>query len=196
MRRGVLVVLLSLAACEGGTEQSDGGFFVRDTGTGSPTDAGMIAHDQILVTAVFDGDTMRVSAGSSVRAPDGRPLNGTSIRFLGINAPEIAHPGIPEECWGPESADATKGMLLGKIITLRFDQSQIRDDFDRLLAYVVAPDDSVANEELIRQGNACSFRRYPHPDTAKYNALETEAKNAKRGMWSCPAAQQRWDNCR
>jgi micrococcal nuclease len=42
-----------------------------------------------VVTYVLDGDTVQVTDGHEVR-----------VRFLGIGAPEIPHPGKPGECYG------------------------------------------------------------------------------------------------
>ena len=67
-------------------------------------------------------------------------------------------------------------LLQGRTITLVFDidpqcpspvpaaraqDCHVRDAFDRLLAYVVLGDGSVANETFVREGHARSFRAFP-----------------------------------
>ncbi|MFC7504048.1 thermonuclease family protein [Nocardioides sp. CPCC 206347] len=54
---------------------------------------------QVRVTAVVDGDTIRVETSGGRQ--HGR------VRLLGIDAPEVAHPPEPAECY---AADAT-GLL-------------------------------------------------------------------------------------
>jgi micrococcal nuclease len=177
---------LFVAACgEVGNDDYDAGFFSRDAMV--RPDSGVAPSSGILVETVFDGDTMRVRAAASVRAPDGRPLADTNIRFLGIDAPEIAHPPEPADCWGDDSAAYARTLLAGKFVELEYDTTHdLRDTFDRLLAYIRLPDGRVANEVLVQEGQARSFRAFRHKFTDRYNTLESEAKAANRGMWSCP----------
>src|SRR5687767_3969027 len=83
-----------------------------------------------------------------------------TIRLLGVDAPEVAHPEAnpprPDpECFGDEAAAYANMLMAGKIVSVEFDpQHSLRDDFGRLLAYVRLPDDRVANEVMIRQGRA------------------------------------------
>lgn len=181
----------AIAACgEVGGDDSDGGvFFSRDAMTTTRTDSGIPPSSGILVDTVFDGDTIRISASSTLKAPDGKALNGEHVRFLGIDAPEIAHPPKAADCWGPEAAEFARELLAGKFITLEYDEThEVRDDTPsrRLLAYIRLPDGRVANEVLIQEGQALSFRTFPHKNLSRYNALEAEAKAADRGMWTCP----------
>lgn len=181
----------ALAGCgEVGGDDGDGGvFFSRDATVTMRTDSGVPPSSGILVDTVFDGDTMRISANSALKAPDGKALNGEHVRFLGIDAPEIAHPPDPADCWGPEAAEFARGLLAGKFVTLEYDEThELRDDTSshRLLAYIRLPDGRVANEVLIEEGQARSFRAFPHKYRDRYNALESQAKSDNLGMWSCP----------
>jgi len=211
MRFVACAALITAAACgDGGGDPDTGLVFTRDTGVpnqsgdAGPRRDGGAQVQLIQVQSVFDGDTIAVSASFSLFTPDNKPMSGEHIRFLGIDAPEIAHPPAPADCWGPESAAAAQALLQGKTITLGFDLEpscslpipmnraeacHLRDAFGRLLAYVILSDGRVANEIQLSQGNARSFRAFPHRDTAEYNMLETAAKNADLGMWNnnnCP----------
>jgi micrococcal nuclease len=169
-----------------GGEDEDGGVFSRDATVIIRTDTGVVHSSGILVDNVIDGDTMSVRASSSLKAPDGIALSDRNIRFLGIDAPEVAHGSNPADCWGDESAAFARTMLIGKFVTLEYDEShELRDTFGRLLAYIRLDDDRVANEVLLREGMARSFRAFPHRETTAYNALEQEARSANRGMWTC-----------
>ncbi len=198
---GLVVLGAVVLACDGGvTEPPDAGFFAIDTGvdSGPRPDLGVIGDNVVQVQLVFDGDTVRVSAGASVMTPDGQRLAGESIRFVGINAPEIAHAPDPAECFGDSAAAVARELLQGRVVTLSYDitagcptpvprnravDCHVRDDFNRLLAYVTLSDGTVVNEKFVRDGVACSFRSFPHRDTALYNAAEDEAARAGRGLW-------------
>jgi micrococcal nuclease len=141
----------------------------------------------ILVESVFDGDTISVRASSSVKAPDGRPISDSHIRFLGIDAPEIAHPPVPADCWGDESATFARNLLAGQFVELEYDSThELRDQYDRVLAYIRLPDDRIVQEVMLTEGQARSFRAFPHKFTDRYNMLESAARSQGLGMWSCP----------
>lgn len=184
----VFFLSLFAPACGEVNSELDGGFFSSDaSGSTERSDAGSPAPRLILVDAVFDGDTIRVRAGSGVQTPDGRPMNDEHVRLLGIDAPEIAHPPEPADCWGNESAAFAGSLLGGQVVNLDYDLANgLRDNFGRLLAYVILSDARVANEVLIQEGQARSFRAFRHRETARYNALEQEARDADRGLWTCP----------
>lgn len=187
MRAQLFLAVAFLAACgdvNGGDE--DGGVFSRDATEVVRRDSGQPPSSGILVDAVFDGDTMSVRASSSHKAPDGIPLADRNIRFLGIDAPEIAHPPNAADCWGDEAAVYARNLLAGQFVTLEYDEThELRDQFGRLLAYIRLSDDRVANEVLLSEGMARSFRAFPHKNTTEYNALEREARDANRGLWTC-----------
>ena len=63
--------------------------------TGPDPSAGQAT--QVRVTAVVDGDTLRVEDLG------GRELG--RVRLLGIDAPEVAHPPAPEECYADQATD-------------------------------------------------------------------------------------------
>lgn len=171
----------------------------QNNNNGSP-DSGVawngMPSRNILVKFVLDGDTILVQANDTVRTPDGRPMDGEKIRLIGIDAPEIAHAPSPADCWGDDAHAFTETAIGGRIVTLDWDTthcnppSQVvgcRDDYDRLLAYVVIGDE-VHNENMVKTGNARVFRgaRFTHRDSAKYSTLESAARAADLGLWSCP----------
>lgn len=193
-----------LAACGGLERAPIGG---RDAGAQSPADAGSAPYDSgvewngmpsrnIIVRTVLDGDTIIVGANQTVRTPDGRPMDGEKVRLIGVDAPEIAHGNVPADCWGDAAHDFTRDTIGGRIVTLEWDTSKCnppgevtscRDDYGRLLAYVVIAGE-VLNETLITTGNARVFHgaRFRHQDSARYDALEAEARASGVGLWSCP----------
>ncbi|MCK6552485.1 thermonuclease family protein [Myxococcota bacterium] len=190
MRLGFAVLFTAgtVLACGGERDEADAGFIYRDAGTNVVPDAGSMPVTRILVDRVYDGDTVHLRASSSLTAPDGQPMNDQHVRLLGVDAPEIAHPEANPptgaQCWGPEAAAAAQALLVGEVVTLEYDEgSDLRDRFGRLLAYVKLGDGRVANEVLIRDGHAESFRSFPHKNLSRYNGLEEEARDAQRGLW-------------
>ncbi|MCA9554242.1 MAG: thermonuclease family protein [Myxococcales bacterium] len=192
-----VTLLLGAAGC-GGFERKpiDGGTTNPDAGTERDAGYNGMPSGAIQVRTVLDGDTIIVGANATVRTPDGQAMDGTKIRLIGIDSPEIAHAPDPADCWGDEAHEFTRGLVGGRIVTLDYDPlhcappgavTGCRDDYGRLLAYVIIGEKTL-NQELLSTGNARVFRgaRFQHRDTTLYNALEAEAKAAGLGMWSCP----------
>ena len=80
---------------------------------------------------------------------------GHRVRLLGIDTPESVAENRPDQCYGEESSDYLTSVLPeGTEITLIRDV-EARDQFDRLLAYVVRSSDQLfVNLDLIERGYA------------------------------------------
>ena len=132
---------------------------------------------QVRVTAVLDGDTIRVET------LDGRQLG--RVRLLGIDAPELAHPPEPAECYAEDATDILERLApIGSTIELVTDTAHpSRDRYDRLLRYVGHDDVDVAHE-LLASGAA---RRYEADQALaredSYSAALDDAHDAQRGLW-------------
>ena len=128
-----------------------------------------------VVELVVDGDTIDVSiAGREER-----------VRLIGIDTPETKIPDEPPECWGPEASELTETLLpVGARVRLERDVEP-RDDYGRLLAYVLRDADGlVVNVELIRRGAAEPLRIPPNVARAsEIAAVAAEARAAGRGLW-------------
>ena len=67
------------------------------------------------------------------------------------------------------------------------------DRYARTVAFVTV-DDTVVNEELIRQGLARVFTRYcDRAICQEWRVLEAEAREARRGLLSKPNAVPPWE---
>jgi endonuclease YncB( thermonuclease family) len=124
----------------------------------------------VLVHKVIDGDTIVLA-------------DGTRVRYIGINAPELGNENGPAERFGPEARDFNQKLVGREKIRLEFDRER-HDQYGRALAYVFLPDGTLVNAELVKSGNAyCVLRR---PNT-KYDSLllhlQREAMAKKAGMW-------------
>jgi len=132
------------------------------------------------VLSVADGDTITVEiAGTRER-----------IRLLGIDAPEV---NGTTECFGTEASQYAKGILTGTSVGLVPDPTQDdRDRYGRLLRYVILPDGTDFEAQLIAQGYAHEYTYdEPYQRQSAYRAAESAASSASRGLWSpetCSAA--------
>jgi|GEM_PF-1592635 micrococcal nuclease len=129
------------------------------------------------VVRVIDGDTIEV------RISGGRTVTST-VRYIGINAPEIATNGKVAEPFANDATEANKILVNGKTIYLEKDVSDT-DKFGRLLRYVFLDDDTFVNADLARLG-LTQVVAYP-PDT-RYQQILTDAQQeayaARVGLWS------------
>jgi micrococcal nuclease len=126
------------------------------------------------VVKVFDGDTILVRI-------QGREER---VRLREIDAPELTQEKrIGQEPWGRQAKEFAQALLKGKAVRLEIEESQKRDKFQRLLAYVFI-DRTFANRELVRSGKAFF---YPGPIRGKYarelGEAEEEARKMGLGVW-------------
>ena len=100
-----------------------------------------------IVTEVTDGDTIELG-------------DCRKIRYLGIDTPETVHPEKPVECYGPESSNINKQLVLGKKVLL-FKGNKDKDMFGRSLRYVVLAENSIfINHYLVENGFAEVYEKY------------------------------------
>jgi micrococcal nuclease len=126
------------------------------------------------VQRVVDGDTVLVSV-------DGREER---VRYIGVDTPETVKPNTPVQCGGKAASALNDQLVDGAEVTLRFDR-ELRDRYDRLLAYVYRASDGLfVNARLVRDGAARTLTIAPNtahaPELAR---LQAEARDARRGLW-------------
>lgn len=142
-----------------------------DSGERGQRTAGAVAY-------VLDGDTVQVDLR------DGRDVR---VRFLGISAPEIPHPGKPGECYGEAATRHLERLLpAGTRVTLVNDPSQYDvDTYGRWLRYVEDSGRDVGAAQ-IRSGSAEARDNLSPPGSrhSKYVQLEGLARDGERGLWS------------
>ena len=156
----VIAVLLLVRGCDDAGE--------RD-GADAERPGGRLSAE---VVRAVDGDTIEVRI-------DGREED---VRYIGVDTPETVAPGQPVECWGHEASDFNAGLVEGEVVTLVFDH-ELRDDYDRLLAYVYVGD-VLVNARLVAQGFARTLEIAPNTSkAARFARLETRAGAAGRGLW-------------
>jgi len=123
-----------------------------------------------LVVQVVDGDTV-VLAG------------GIKVRVLGIDAPEMEKDGRPADFLAHKAKAALTELTLNRTVGLEYDRLRY-DHYGRLLAYLLLPDQTLVNAELVRRGLA---RVYFIAPNLRYRevllAAQQEAIQAQRGVW-------------
>ena len=128
-----------------------------------------------VVVRVADGDTLTVRFDSGEEE---------TLRLLDIDTPETVHPNRPEECFGAQASDYTKGLMRQRVRV----EPMGRDRYGRLLAYVWTGDgeDGVLwNVRLLEAGLAV-YNDYGNPGryADRTRAAAEEAMLAGVGLWS------------
>ncbi len=67
---------------------------------------------------------------------------------------------------------------------LEYESGERLDRYGRTLAYLWLADGSCFNRELLRQGYARAYTRFPFQYRAEYLADEATARHAGRGLWA------------
>ena len=129
------------------------------------------------VMNIVDGDTLDIDI------PDGK-YEHTRIRLLGVDTPETKDGRQEIMYYGPEATQWVTQFALDKEATVIIDTvADVRDKYNRLLAYLQFDDGLVLNEEIVRNGFGYADLRFAHSDYEKYVELQDEAKQAGRGLW-------------
>jgi micrococcal nuclease len=127
------------------------------------------------ITHINDGDTIVVDIAGKKE----------TIRFIGVDTPEVKDPRKPVQCFGEAASAHTKEILTGKSVRLVPDPlDSDRDKYGRLLRYVMLPDGTDYNASLIRDGYGFAYVVFPYQRIDDYRKLETEARTANRGLWA------------
>jgi micrococcal nuclease len=127
----------------------------------------------------IDGDTL----GVQISNPPPDLKTKETIRMIGVDTPETVHPDKPVQDFGPEASAFTKEQLQGKRVYLAFDWD-LRDRYDRLLAYVYTEDGTCFNARLIQEGYAYAYPYFRFQFMEEFAGLEQTAKEQHRGLWS------------
>lgn len=132
------------------------------------------ADAAVYAARVIDGDTIVLT-------------NGTVVRYIGIDAPEIAYQENTAGCYADQARDKNKLLLDGKPLRLEFTNQTI-DKYDRTLAYVWTGN-TLVNAELVAGGYAYAYNfGHAHPKEADFLALQETARSKNLGLWgaACP----------
>ncbi|WP_330633775.1 thermonuclease family protein [Halocatena halophila] len=145
---------------------------------------------QATVAEIIDGDTLEVEFENG---------EVDTIRLLGVDTPETQSRyedppefDVPDTAagrdwllnWGGEAKSFAKNELEGKQVQIVTDpEADRRGSFGRLLAYIYYDDGSNFNRRLLEKGLARRYDDSTFSYRKEFGAIETEARDAKRGLW-------------
>ena len=114
---------------------------------------------------VADGDTITILDASNTQH---------KIRFHGIDAPES------RQAFGQKAKQHLSSLVFGKDVAVKVHDT---DRYGRTVGKVFI-DGRDINLEMLKPGCACHYKHFDNsPD---YAAAGSEARAAKRGLWSAP----------
>ena len=129
------------------------------------------AQATVVVSRVFDGDTVLLA-------------DGRRVRLAGIDAPETAHGLAPAQYF---AAAATRELMrLTRGVPLRFvPVGRGEDRYGRALGDLVLPDGTSVAVRMLAAGAAFFLwnRDLPEVLAARFLAAQREAMDAGRGFW-------------
>lgn len=168
--KSAVLALLLLATTGCGGEDSA---VTANVSTPAASPAGLIPN--ATIHKVIDGDTIIADISGSRE----------NVRLIGIDTPESVARNRPNQCYGAEAGAYLKSLLPeGTAVILILDEEP-RDQYDRLLAYVIRNhDDLFINLDLVAQGYAGTLS-YP-PNTHYEELLDAaagKAMHANLGLW-------------
>ena len=138
----------------------------------------------LLSPSVFSAEMVKVKwidDGDTILLADGR-----RVRYIGVNAPEVAHPekGQVAEPFGVAASKQNKCLVYGHRVRLDFDREK-KDRYGRVLAYVYLEDGTFVNLKMVESGYA--YVLYLKPNTRFDRTLikaQRRAMASGRGIWS------------
>ena len=129
------------------------------------------------VTRVLDGDTLHLQGGDK-------------IRIVGVNAPETAKFGKPDDPLGPEATAHLRSLVKGQPrLFFRSDRGK-KDQYGRLLMHPFLPDGRNVTAELLSRGLGFHVVIPPNDWQADcYHQAERIAIDKGLGVWGLPRYQ-------
>ena len=144
-------------------------------GTPTPSTAATSVPGGAVVVRVVDGDTVVVQLGGRQE----------KVRLIGVDTPETKSPTKPVQCFGKEASAHTEQLLPpGTAVRLERDTEE-RDAYGRLLAYVYRLSDGLfVNLDLARGGFADVLRIAPNVAHAdELRSAVDGAHGRATGLW-------------
>ena len=170
MLRAVSVLLVLLQV---GVGSSWAAGKADDPATGQLTAGQLIRGSSAKVVKVIDGDTVVLD-------------DGKEVRLVGIQAPKLPlnRPNFKEWPLAREAKDELEKLVLNQRVTLSYGGTRT-DRHGRTLAHLHTDEGTWAQGEMLSRGLA---RVYTFADNraaaADLLALETQAREGKRGIWA------------
>ena len=129
-----------------------------------------VSAQSYRVAFVYDGDTILLQ-------------DGTKIRYLGIDTPEIDPENGNDEPYSRDARDSNRKLVDGKTVTLEYDQ-QRKDRYKRTLAYVFIEGGEMVNALMVKSGLAYVLSCRPNLRYRSYLInVQRQAIQERLGIW-------------
>jgi len=124
------------------------------------------------IVQVIDGDTVELQ-------------DGTRLRLLGIDAPELARDDTEAEGGAEEAKQWLHEQIRGATVELRYGPER-QDRYGRTLAWVYLDDGTLLNETLLQEGHARLVTSFglPLDLSDRLHMAAAQARVQSRGIWS------------
>jgi micrococcal nuclease len=126
-----------------------------------------------LVTAVYDGDTIKVRFKNEQEK---------KVRLIGIDAPEIEAEREEAKFRAQMAKRFAFFYLYRETVKLSYDW-EIEDKYDRLLAYIWTEKQGLFNKFILNEGFAAVFLKFPFKYREEFIEAEREARKLEKGLW-------------
>lgn len=136
-------------------------------------DRGSSFPESGLVTAVYDGDTIKVRFKNK---------HERKIRLIGIDTPEIEDSREEVRFRAHMAKRFAFFYLYRKRIKLSYDW-EIEDKYGRLLAYIWTENEGLFNKFILSEGFAVVFLNFPFRYRKEFIEAEREARRLEKGLW-------------
>ena len=142
--------------------------------------AGFFLVSSVAVAENFSGKLVKVLDGDTVEVMhDGK---AERIRLAQIDCPEKNQP------FGQAAKKYVLDIAAHKIVKVQVDTV---DRYGRTVGEVFLPDGSNLNKRIVGSGYAWQYKRYSKDP--EYAELESEARNAKLGLWQDMSPVPPWE---
>lgn len=144
---------------------------------------------EVVVTGHVDGDTIKVRFVAD--GPAGSRGQEVSARLLEIDAPEVARPGEPGQCYAAEASAALAELMPVGSSALAEPDRELLDRYGRTLLYFRTLDDgrrTFVNRELVAKGFAEAVLFEPNDRYIDVlRDAQSSAEQNRRGLWGACA---------
>ncbi|MFW6006673.1 MAG: thermonuclease family protein [Bacillota bacterium] len=130
--------------------------------------------EKVQVKKIIDGDTFVIN-------------NGEKVRLIGVDTPEFNREKDDKtrDFYAKRAAEYTRKWLKQKYDNIYLEYgNELKDEYDRLLAYVFLPDGTFFNARILKDGYAYLLTVPPNIKYVKlFKKTVGEARENKRGLW-------------
>lgn len=126
----------------------------------------------VTIAKVYDGDTVRLGSGES-------------LRFAGINAPEVRHLNMPAQPFADLARQRLEGLLEQHAPWMLVVSPRRYDRYGRVLGHLISADGLIVERQLLREGLAFLVVKTPAiAHAACFDAVQEDAIGRSLGVWS------------